>query len=181
MATSTDHRTVHGTTTYQDDIITTPGARKALAAGRIIIGFTFFWAFIDKLLGLGYMTPTERAWINGGTPAQGFIKGIEGPFHNFFQIFANPIGDIVFMAGLLGIGTAMLLGAGLKLAALTGTLLLLFMYLAELPLALGGTNPIVDSHWIEAILLIICATTLSGDTWGLGKWWAHRVGNTWLR
>ena len=180
MATTTSNR-IQGPTTYQDEIVTAPGARKALAVGRIIIGWTFLWAFIDKLFGLGFMTPTERAWINGGTPAQGFIQGIEGPFHDFFQLFANPFGDVMFMAGLLGIGVAMMLGAGLKIAAVTGALLMLFMYLAELPLALGGTNPITDSHWIEAMLLIISAATLAGDTWGIGKWWGGKVGNSWLR
>ena len=55
-------------------------ARKFLAGLRIVLGFTFIWAFIDKLFGLGYMTPTAKAWINGGTPAQGFMKHAEGPF-----------------------------------------------------------------------------------------------------
>ncbi|GAA4287961.1 DoxX family protein [Georgenia daeguensis] len=180
MATTESVRST-STTVYQEQIVTSGAARKALAVSRIIIGWVFFWAFIDKLFGLGFMTPTERAWINGGTPAQGFIKGIEGPFAGFFQMFANPFGDVLFMAGLLGIGVAMITGAGLKIAAVTGTLLMLFMYLAELPLANGGTNPITDSHWVEAILLIIAAATLSGDTWGLGKWWAGKVGNSWLR
>lgn len=31
------------------------------------------------------------------------------------------------------------------------------------------------------MLLIISAVTLAGDTWGLGKWWAGKVGNNWLR
>ncbi|WP_211489938.1 DoxX family protein [Georgenia thermotolerans] len=186
MATSFENRTA-GTTPrpaprYQEELVTTPAARKVLAAGRIIIGWVFLWAFIDKLFGLGFMTTADKAWINGGTPAQGFIKGIEGPFHSVFQVFVNPFGDALFMLGLLGIGVAMMLGAGLRIAAVTGTLLMLFMYLAELPLALGGTNPIVDSHWIEAMLLIISAVTLSGDTWGVGKWWAGVIGkNTWLR
>jgi thiosulfate dehydrogenase [quinone] large subunit len=86
------------------------------------------------------------------------------------------------MLGLLGIGVAMIAGAGLRIAAVTGTLLMLFMYLAELPPVLGGNNPIVDSHWHEALLLIIAAVTLSGDTWGLGKMWARMIGaRTWLR
>jgi len=180
MATTTPRRTEREVT-MQEDIVTSSAVRKTLAVGRIIIGWTFLWAFIDKLFGLGYMTPAERAWINGGTPAQGYIMGIESPFASFFKLFANPVGDALFMAGLLGIGVAMMAGAGLKIAAVTGTLLLLFMYLAELPLAVGGTNPITDSHWIEAILLIISAVTLSGDTWGLGRWWARVVGNSWLR
>ncbi|MPV36882.1 DoxX family protein [Georgenia subflava] len=169
------------TTVYQEEVVTSAAARKALAVGRIVIGWTFLWAFVDKLFGLGFATPAERAWINGGTPAQGFIGGIEGPFAEFFQIFANPFGDVLFMAGLLGIGVAMVTGAGLKIAAATGSLLMLFMYLAMIPVAVGGTNPITDSHWIEAMVLIISAVTLSGDTWGIGKWWAGKVGNSWLR
>ncbi|WP_152190056.1 DoxX family protein [Georgenia satyanarayanai] len=181
MGTSTTSRPTPAGVAGQERIVTSVGVRRTLAVGRIIIGWVFLWAFIDKTFGLGYMTPSERAWINGGTPAQGFIKGIEGPFHDIFQIFANPFGDVLFMVGLLGIGVAMMLGAGLRIAAVTGTLLLFFMYLAELPMALGGTNPVVDSHWIEAMLLIISAVTLAGDTWGIGRWWGGKVGNSWLR
>jgi thiosulfate dehydrogenase [quinone] large subunit len=166
----------------QESIVTRPAVRKVLAVARIVIGFTFLWAFLDKLFGLGFATPSSRAWINGGTPAQGFIKGIDGPFHDVFQIVANPVGDWLFMAGLLGIGVAMIAGAGLRIAAVAGTLLMLFMFMAEWPAATtivdgkvvsGSTNPIVDSHWHEALLLIISAVTLAGDTWGLGKWWGN--------
>lgn len=167
---------------HQEEIVRSRGARYALAAGRIVIGWTFLWAFIDKLFGLGYATPAEGAWLRGGTPAQGFIGGIEGPFAGFFQnLFMNSFGDWLFMIGLLGIGVAAITGAGLKIAAVTGTILLAFMYLAVLPFVVGGTNPVTDSHWIEALVLIISATTLAGDTWGLGKWWATKVGNSWLR
>lgn len=182
MATHTDRAIVPAGRTDQEHLITSLAVRRVLAGSRILIGWTFLWAFIDKTFGLGYMTPSERAWLNGGTPAQGFIKGIEGPFHDFFQVFANPFGDVLFMAGLLGIGVAMVLGAGLRIAAVAGTLLLFFMYLAELPMALGGTNPVTDSHWIEAALLIISAMTLAGDTWGVGKWWSGVIGDrAWLR
>jgi thiosulfate dehydrogenase (quinone) large subunit len=166
----------------QESIVTRPGVRKVLAVARVVIGFTFLWAFLDKLFGLGFATPSSRAWINGGTPAQGFIKSIEGPFKDVFQIFANPVGDWLFMIGLLGIGVAMIAGAGLRIAAVAGTLLMLFMFMAEWPTATsvvdgkvvsGSTNPIVDSHWHEALLLIIAAVTLAGDTWGLGKWWGN--------
>jgi thiosulfate dehydrogenase [quinone] large subunit len=166
----------------QESIVTRPGVRRVLAVARIVIGFTFLWAFVDKLFGLGFATPSSRAWINGGTPAQGFIKGIEGPFHDVFQFFANPFGDWLFMIGLLGIGVAMITGAGLRIAAVAGTLLMAFMFMAEWPAATtvvdgkvvsGSTNPIVDSHWHEALLLIISAVTLAGDTWGLGKWWGN--------
>jgi thiosulfate dehydrogenase [quinone] large subunit len=177
----------------QESIVTRPAVRRVLAVARVVIGFTFLWAFVDKLFGFGFSTPSSRAWINGGTPAQGFIKGIDGPFQDVFQVFANPFGDWLFMAGLLGIGVAMITGAGLRIAAVAGTLLMLFMFMAEWPAATsvvngkvvsGSTNPIVDSHWHEALLLIISAVTLSGDTWGLGRWWGSRdlvKRNRWLR
>src|SRR5690625_7592013 len=78
------------------------------------------------------------------------------------------------MLGLLGIGVAMIVGAGLRIAAVGGGFLMLFMWLATFPVAGAATNPILTSHWHEALLLIIAALTLSGDTWGLGKWWANR-------
>ena len=129
---SSEHRVEAET---QESIVTRPLARKVLAVARVVIGFTFLWAFVDKLFGFGFATPSSRAWINGGTPAQGFIKGIEGPFHDVFQIFANPVGDWLFMAGLLGIGVAMITGAGLRIAAAAGTLLMVFMFMAEWPAA----------------------------------------------
>jgi thiosulfate dehydrogenase [quinone] large subunit len=180
MSTTTHTSEYRVSDDTQESIVTRPSVRKVLAISRVVIGFTFLWAFLDKLFGFGFATPSSRAWINGGTPAQGFIKNIDGPFKDVFQIFANPFGDWLFMAGLLGIGVAMIAGAGLRIAAVAGTLLMLFMFMAEWPAATalvdgklvsGSTNPIVDSHWHEALLLIIAAVTLAGDTWGVGKWW----------
>ncbi len=180
--TDTPTTTVTGAVTVQADIVRSPRARAVLAALRIVLGFTFFWAFVDKMFGLGYATPSAKAWINGGTPAQGFMSHAEGPFGGFFQSISGPWADWLFMLGLLGIGVAVLAGAGLKLAALTGGVLLALMYLAEFPLgAEGMTNPLFDSHWIEALGLAAVATTLAGDTFGLGTWWSTKVGNSIFR
>lgn len=172
----------------QASVVTSPWARKVLAIARIVIGFFFLWPFLDKTFGLGFSTPAERAWINGGAPAQGYLNNLDPaqPLAGLFQsVFANPLGDVLFMLGLLGIGVAMIAGAGLRIAAIGGTALMAFMYLVALPWAAeSATNPLLDSHWVEAALLVIAAVTLSGDTWGLGKWWAgtslvHK--NPWLR
>lgn len=175
----------HDAPTHQEDIVHSPLVRKLLAFARILIGWTFMWPFLDKLFGFGFATPSERAWINGGAPSQGFMKSTTGPFADIFAGLAGTWTDWLFMAGLFGIGLAMLLGAGLKLAAWTGTGLLLLMYLAQFPLGqpadVVSTNPITDSHWIEAVVLLLAAYGLAGDTWGLGKWWAAKVGNSWLR
>lgn len=173
--TSTTDRSARpaGHISTQEDIVSRPGVRKVLAVARIVIGFTFLWAFLDKFFGLSYSTPAEQAWIDGGSPAQGFIGGIDNFAAGFFGIFQNGFGDALFMLGLLGIGAAMIVGAGLRIAAVGGTLLMIFMWLATFPVAGAATNPILTSHWHEALLLVIAAMTLAGDTWGLGKWWAN--------
>jgi len=174
-----------GIVTFEEEIVRSAWARRFLAIMRLVMGWTFMWAFVDKLFGLGFATPSERAWINGGTPAQGFMKAgaeSDNPFAQFFANIAGPWSDWLFMIGLFGIGLALLTGAGLKIAAWTGTALLLFMYLAQFPLyEESATNPITDSHWIEALALIVVAATYAGDTWGLGKWWGRKVGNGILR
>lgn len=170
--------------TLQPEIVTRPTARYALALARIVTGLYFLWAFVDKTFGLGFATPSEAAWINGGTPAQGYISNVavNGPIGPFFELFNNAFGDTLFMVALLGIGVALVAGAGLKVAAVSGALLLLFMYLAAPPWALeGATNPLIDSHVLEGFLVILPALTLAGDTWGLGRWWSTVVGDSLLR
>ncbi|MFH8251858.1 DoxX family protein [Microbacterium sp. B2969] len=159
----------------QDTIVTSATGRRTLALLRLATGFIFLWAFLDKTFGLGFSTPVERAWINGGTPAQGFLmsEGVTGPLQPFFQGIATPLVDWLFMAGMLGIGLAVMLGVGLRIAAVSGTALMLLMYLAEWPFAAGAgsTNPLVDYHIVYALALIVVAVLAAGDTWGLGAKW----------
>jgi thiosulfate dehydrogenase [quinone] large subunit len=176
------HDPTRGVVTFQEEVVRSNVARKLLAGLRLALGFTFLWPFVDKLFGLGYVTTSANAWIHGGKPAQGFMLHVEGPFGSFFKAIAGPWADWVFMAGLLGIGIALVSGAGLKIAAWTGAVLLALMYLAEFPLGQSGmTNPLIDSHWIEALGIAVLAATYAGDTWGLGKWWGRKVGNGFLR
>jgi thiosulfate dehydrogenase (quinone) large subunit len=155
---------------------------KVLAVTRYAMGFVFLWAFLDKTFGWGYATASERAWINGGSPTKGFLSNVAvGPFESTFNSWAgDALADWLFMLGLLGIGVALFLGVGMWLAAVTGTVLMLFMWAAEWPLAKHtsagdptmSTNPIVDSHIIYALVLIILALTSAGTVWGFGKVWA---------
>lgn len=157
----------------QADIVTSVTARRWLAVTRFATGFIFLWAFLDKTFGLGFSTPIERAWINGGTPAQGFLNSpaVVGPLQPFFQSIASPLVDVLFMAGMLGVGAAIMLGIGTRVAAVAGTAIMVMMYLAEWPFMVGSTNPLVDYHIIYALALIVVAATMAGDTWGLGAMW----------
>lgn len=170
------------------DIVTSPSARIVLAIMRIVVGFFFLWAFLDKTFGLGFSTSPQMAWINGGQPAQGFIKGVaaNSPFGSAFTLFANPVGDWLFMAGMLGVGIALILGIGLKVSAIAASALMVSMYLTLWPIGTGGTedaatNPLVDLHWVLALSTVLFALTRAGDTLGLGNWWARLVGDSWLR
>jgi thiosulfate dehydrogenase [quinone] large subunit len=82
----------------------------------------------------------------------------------------QPVWDWLFMIGLLGIGLALFTGIGMRVAAAAGALLYMLMYAAVLPLE---NNPIVDDHLIGAIVLVVLALTLAGDTWGAGRAWAR--------
>ncbi|MEU4408956.1 hypothetical protein AB0F88_30945 [Streptosporangium sp. NPDC023963] len=141
------------------------------AVARIGLGWIFLWAFLDKTFGWGFATPAERAWLNGGSPTTGFLKGTgDNALGGVFTALAGQGWvDWLFMLGLLGIGAALLLGAGLRIAAVAGGLMMVLMWAAELPLQ---TNPFLDDHLIYAIVLAGLALTGAGTTWGIGTWWA---------
>lgn len=157
----------------QETIVTTTRARRSLALLRLGTGFIFLWAFLDKTFGLGYSTPRENAWINGGAPSQGFLNSpaVIGPFKDFFQSIASPATDVLFMLGMLGVGLAVMLGIGVRVAAWAGSAIMLMMWAAEWPLTAGSTNPVMDYHVVYALALVVVALTLAGDTWGLGRKW----------
>jgi thiosulfate dehydrogenase [quinone] large subunit len=156
-------------------VVTTGNGRRSLAVLRFATGFIFLWAFLDKTFGLGFSTPAERAWVNGGAPAQGFLTSpaVTGPFKGFFASIASPVTDVLFMTAMLGIGVAVLLGIGLRVSAVIGAAVMLLMYVAEWPFTPNAesTNPLVDYHIIYALALIALAALSAGDTWGLGRAW----------
>lgn len=167
-------------------------AARAMAVIRIAMGLLFAWAFADKTFGWGYATTAENAWINGGSPTQGFLGRIDhGPLAAMFRSWAGAAwADWLFMLGLLGIAVALLLGIGLRIAAVTGTIMMLLMWAAEWPpdqhtdtgALTHSTNPLIEYHIIYALVLIGLAAASAGNTWGFGKQWAHHVKhNHWLR
>lgn len=159
-------RAQHTTTTAE---VGSGPARMVLGVLRILFGFIFLWAFLDKLFGLGKATPSESAWLNGGDPTFGYLANNEGTFSSFFTSLAGQ-GWVtwLFMLGLLGIGVALIAGAGMWIAAISGALMYLFMWFASFPLA---NNPFVDDHLTGALIVIFFALAGAGDTLGIGKWW----------
>ena len=153
----------------------------AIAKARIVIGLIFLWAFVDKLVGLGFTTCRnaetnaigvlcEKAWLSGGSPTEGFLtRATRGPFAEVFQSMAgNPVVDWLFMLGLLGIGLGLTLGIALKLSGYSGALLVLLMWLAALPPA---NNPVLDDHIVYALVLIYVANT-PDQKLSLNRWYS---------
>ena len=166
----------------------------AFALLRLLTGFVFLWAFLDKTFGLGYATPSGKGWIDGGSPTKGFLSSVAaGPMESTFHSWAGAASvDWLFMLGLLGIGVALIAGVALRFAAVAGTLMMAFMWLAEWPPAQHlsdgspsmSSNPFVDYHLVYAVALIVLAAVAAGDTLGLGRLWAKLPlvrRNHWLR
>lgn len=138
---------------------------------RISMGWIFLWAFLDKLFGFGFATAPEAAWLAGGSPTTGFLlHATKGPLAGVFQSLAeNALVDWVFMIGLAAIGLSLLLGIFMRIAAYSGVLMLLLMFLAGfLP---PEHNPALDEHIVYAIILIGLTAVDSGSWFGFGAWW----------
>lgn len=138
---------------------------------RLLLGWIFLWAFLDKTFGFGFATPFAKAWINGGSPTYGFLMfGTEGNlFHQYFQPMAGHLlVDLLFMGGLLGVGVSLLLGVALRVAGYSGALMMTFIYLASLPLK---QNPFIDEHIIYIIVLLAMTRVNVGTVYSITSWW----------
>lgn len=158
-------------------------ADAALAGLRVVLGFAFLWAFLDKTFGLGYATRSGKGWIDGGSPTRGFLSHVDvGPMASTLRGWAGAgWADWLFMLGLLGLGVALTFGIGLRLAAIAGTAMMALMWMAEWPpakhldsgAASGSTNPFVDYHLVYAIALVALAAFAVRSRLGLGARWAR--------
>ena len=186
------HISTEGVTTSETEEVHNVGLARALATLRIAFGFTFLWAFLDKTFALGFSTGAQyaedgsrtgidfmaqdAAWLNGGNPTEGFLAfGVpaDNPFKDMFTAMAGDTWvNVLFMAGLLGIGISLLLGVAMRIGTAAGALMYAFMYAAVLPLE---NNPVVDDHLIGVIVMVVLALGAAGTTWGLGHWW-NRTG-----
>ena len=139
---------------------------------RLVLGWIMLWAFVDKLLGLGYATAESRSWLNGGSPTTGYLaNAATGPFAGFYNDLAgNGAVDVLFMLALLAVGLATIFGVGQRIAGYAGALLMLLLWTTHLP---PDNNPIVDDHIVYMILFLAMTIVKPGQWLGLGKWWAN--------
>lgn len=151
----------------------------AWTALRVMLGWSFLWAFLDKMFGLGFSTCRsaesssidylcDSAMIKGGSPTFGFLNfGTEGSHTGGLFSWMAPsapdainFADIGFMAALLLLGVSLMLGIGVRLSGIGGAVLMFFMFLAAD--VWPDTNPINSSHTIEMVALLGIAATGAG-------------------
>lgn len=157
------------------------GSLYAWALLRIVLGYIFLWAFLDKTFGLGFATcksavsgsvnlGCSQAWIHGGSPTAGFLgHAVSGPFASFYHRLAgHALVDWLFMLGLLFIGLGLLLGVWVRTAAFAGIAMLLLMWSS---LLWPAETPGVDEHIIYALALFGIALVDEHQVLGLRKAW----------
>ncbi len=165
---------------------------------RLLLGWSFLWAFLDKMFGLGFATcrledggaidfGCDAAMINGGSPTYGFLNfATEGSHTGGLFDWMAPtapdainFADVAFMAVLLLGGLALMLGIGVRIAAIGGGILMLFMFLAAD--VWPQNNPVNSSHVIEMAAFAGIATVGAGP-FSLQRWFSKTFPRlAWIR
>lgn len=161
-----------------------PRGARFWGALRLALGWIFLWAFLDKLLALGFATGRDdktgvvdrfgdAAWINGGSPTEGFLSFGLNTRWFFDDLYSDLAGqawvDWIYMISMAAIGVALILGVATRLAAVAGIVWMLLFYTAA---ALWPeNNPFLDDHLVYAILLAGIASVGAGRYLGLGRQW----------
>ena len=190
-----------------DDQLTEPEAKSvngsikgmwAWTVLRLLLGWSFVWAFIDKMFGFGFSTCRaedssaidffcDAAMIRGGSPTYGVLEfGTQGSHTGGLFSWMAPsapdainFADVGFMLALLAGGVALMLGLGTRIAAIGGAVLMMFMFLALD--VWPETNPVNSSHTIEMVAFLGIATVGPGR-FALQSWWDRTFPSMrWLR
>lgn len=162
--------------------------RVTLGVLRIALGWTFLWALLDKAFGLGFDTcrtdegaidtMCNAAFLKGGSPTWGFLTfGTAGSkTGDWFSWLASSgptsigVADLLYLGALLVAGVTFVTGIALRVGAITGTLLMMSIYLASS--IWPQYNPFMDEHIIYSIAMIALALVGAGRYLGAGAKWA---------
>ncbi len=136
-----------------------PWVGYALLGLRLLMGWTLFYAGVDKLL--------DPKWS-----ASGYLLNavpIGNPFGGFWATLANQyigIVDPLNAWGLTLVGLCLLLGAFVRFASFWGAVMMLFYWASSLPLENGF---LIDDHIVYAALLFGLGAFGAGRLLGLDE------------
>ncbi len=122
---------------------------------RLVMGWTLFYAGIDKLLDPGW---TAAGFLQNAIPAG-------NPFTGMWTAMAGvPAIDFLVMWGLTLTGFGLLVGALVRWNAFWGAVMMLFFWAASLPLEHGI---VIDDHIVYAALLFGLGAFGAGRLFGI--------------
>ena len=160
---------------------------------RIATGWTFLWAFLDKLFGFGVSTcgdtmndagetiagevMCDLAFLAGGAPTYGVLEfatesSKTGDLFSWMAPagpFSQSVVDYLFMFGLGAIGLSLLFGFMVRIGAIACVVMYVFMYLAIA--VFPENNPIWDDHLLGALVAVGLIFGNAGSTLGVGSAW----------
>jgi thiosulfate dehydrogenase [quinone] large subunit len=147
---------------------------RGIAVLRIVMGWVFFYAGAEKLLGVGL--EAGKTWSAGG-----FLKfatagswpgaadgAIINPTHDFWVSLAGNaqllgIINVLVPVGEVAIGAALILGLATRFASLMGVVMVGLFYVASWDFALGIVNSDVVYMAVTGFLGVVAA----GEVYGL--------------
>jgi thiosulfate dehydrogenase [quinone] large subunit len=145
----------------------------AIAALRIVMGWVFLYAGLEKLFNFGGtgIAFSAAGWLKtqtGGTWPGVAPTAIVNPTHDFWVWIGNnasaaSIVSTLVVLGELGIGLALMLGLGTRAASALGTLLLLLLFVAGFDFGTGVAN----EQLVFAIVTAALGYMAAGDVFGL--------------
>lgn len=129
----------------------------SILALRLVMGWTLFYAGIDKLL--------DPGWT-----AAGYLNSIaaSNPFTELWAAMAGvPAVDMLVMWGLTLTGLGLIVGAFVRWNAFWGAVMMLFFWLSSFPLQ---HNLLIDDHIVYAALLFGLGSFGAGRIFGIDSW-----------
>jgi thiosulfate dehydrogenase [quinone] large subunit len=140
----------------------------AIVVMRVLIGWHFLYEGIAKL--------SAPSWS-----ASGFLLQSRGPFADLFRGLAADPGalanvNLMTMWGLVLIGLGLIAGCFTRLAAASGILMILLIYVCNPPfvgyfysIPTEGSYLIVNKNLVEAAALFVVVVTNTGRVAGLDR------------
>jgi len=130
------------------------------AAGKVV---SYGWHFSYN---------AHLGWITSGfahSPTGPFIGSTHGPLAFIVQDLPTGLDDFGWMFALAGLGVALTLGIGMRIAGWGGFALNILIWFSLFP---PNGNPLIDGeHTAFAFSLLLLMFLHAGNRFGLGRWW----------
>ncbi len=146
---------------------------KALAALRIVLGFGFLYAGLEKIFDFGGSGKafTAAGFLQNGTAGSwpGAIpKSIVNPTHDLWVSLGTngqlmPILNWLVVAGETAVGIALVLGLATRFAGVMGAILITFITIA----AWNFGNGLINETVLYAVVALYLAAANAGHAYGL--------------